>query len=272
MSTSSATYTFIAKDEFELIQSATDYPLERTEDGWVSGHYYRCKLTSAFQPIIDPVQNKIIGHAAYIRSESNGEIALSPWQVFAQATNDEQLVSLDRLCRAIHALNYFRKANHLDKLFVGVHPRLLESVKTDHGRAFEDFLNLIGVRTSRVVIEIPSIINRDWELLKTIINNYRSRGYLIATNYSNSNHYWLLEPIGIYPDIVRIKVSDLINQPAIDAILRNAHHSGVSVLVWNIETFDELTAAKRAGADYLQGNFLGLPTRTIHSTSSNLTE
>lgn len=273
MSTSSATYTFIAKDEFELIQSATDYPLERTEDGWVSGHYYRCKLTSAFQPIIDPVQNKTIGHAAYIRSESNGEIALSPWQVFAQATNDEQLVSLDRLCRAIHALNYFRKANHSDKLFVGVHPRLLESVKTDHGRAFEDFLNLIGVRTSRVVIEIPSIINRDWELLQKVINNYRSRGYPIAaTYYRGSSSAWMSELGSLYPDIVRIKASYLLYHHVIDAIIRTVHYFGAKVLVWDIGTFEQLTAAKRLGADYLQGNFLGEPARAIHTILSQFAE
>ncbi|MDV6343315.1 EAL domain-containing protein [Nitrosomonas sp. Is37] len=266
----STSKTFIVKDEFELIQSATDYSLERAEDGWISGQFYRCKLTSAFQPIIDVAQNKTIGHAAHIHSESNGEISLSPWQIFAQATSDEQLVNLDRLCRAVHALNYFNKATSSDKkLFVGVHPRLLESVKVDHGRAFEDFLNLIGIRTSRVTIEIPSIINDDWELLQKVINNYHSHGYQIAaTYYKGSSSAWMSELGSLYPDIVRIKASYLLYHHVINDIIRTVHHFGAKVLVWDIGTFEQLTAAKRLGASYLQGNFLSEPARAIHTISS----
>jgi EAL domain-containing protein (putative c-di-GMP-specific phosphodiesterase class I) len=259
--------TFIVKDEFELIQSATDYPLERAEDDWISGHFYHCKLTSAFQPIVNTIQNKTIGHTAYIRSESNREIVLSPWQIFAQAANDEQLVNLDRLCRAIHALNYFNKTSSSDKLFVSVHPRLLENVKIDHGRAFEDFLNLIGVRTSRVTIEIPPIINRYKELLRRVINNYRSRGYQIAASHGDSSSSLMPELGSLYPDIVRIEAYDLLHHHAVDALIKRIHHFGASILVWNIETFDQLTAARRAGADYLQGNYLSKPARAIHTIS-----
>ncbi len=265
--------TFVVKDEFELIQSATDYSLERAEDGWISGQFYRCRLTSAFQPIIDAAQNKTIGHTAHIRSESDGEISLSPWQVFAQATNDEQLVNLDRLCRAVHALNYFNnKATRLDeKLFVGVHPLLLETVKVDHGRTFEDFLNLIGVKTSRVTIEIPPTINHNRELLHKVINNYHLRDYHIAATYSSgSGSAWMSELGGLYPEIVRIKASYLSHHRVIDAIIRSVHHFGAKILVWDIGTFEQLTAAKRHGADYFQGNFLSEPARAIHTISPQL--
>ncbi len=267
-----STNILIAEDEFELIRSSTDYPLERNEDDWISGHFYRCKLTSAFQLIVNTIQNKTIGHTAYIRSESNREIALSPWQIFAQAANDEQLVNLDRLCRAIHALNYFNKTSSPGKLFISVHPRLLENVKTNHGRAFEDFLNLIGVRTSRVTIEIPPIINRYKELLRRVINSYRSRGYQIAAHYSDSSSNWISELGSLYPDIVRIEAYDLLHQHPIDSLVRAIHHSGASILVSNIETFDQLTAARGAGADYLQGNYLSKPARAIHTISPRSTE
>lgn len=266
------TNTFIVKDEFELIQSATDYSLKRAEDGWISGQFYRCRVTSSFQPIIDVAQNKTIGHTAHIRSESDGEISLSPWQVFAQATNDEQLVNLDRLCRAVHALNYFNKATSSDKkLFVGVHPRLLESIKVDHGRAFEDFLSLIGVRTSQVTIEIPPTINHNWELLQKVINNYHLRGYHIAATYhSGSNSAWMSELGSLYPEIVRIKASSLLYHRVIDVIIRTVHRFGAKVLVWDIGTFEQLTAARRLGADYFQGNFLSEPARAIHTISPRL--
>ncbi|SDW11874.1 EAL domain-containing protein [Nitrosomonas communis] len=268
-----APQNFVVKDEFELIRSATDYSLERDQGGWISGQFYRCRLTSAFQPIIDMAQNKTIGHTAHIRSESDGEISLSPWQVFAQATNDEQLVHLDRLCRAVHALNYFNnKATRSDeKLFVGVHPLLLETVKVDHGRAFEDFLNLIGVKTSRVTIEIPPTINHNRELLQKVINNYHLRGYAIAVTYhSGSNNAWMPELGSLYPEIIRIKASYLLNYRVIDAIIKAVHHLGSKVLVWDIGTFEQLTTAKRLGADYLQGHFLSEPVRAIHTISPRL--
>jgi hypothetical protein len=106
-----ANNTHTALDEFELINSATDYTLKRAPNGWISGYFYQCELTSVFQPIFSTGHGKTVGHAAYVRSKSNEEIALWPWQVFAMASKDDQLIELDRLCRAVHALNYY--FNHI---------------------------------------------------------------------------------------------------------------------------------------------------------------
>jgi len=256
--------TFVVGNEFELIKSATDYSLNRAENGWISGHFYHCELTSVFQPIFSTIEDKTIGHAAYIRSKSNGEVSLWPWQVFSLASNDNQLVDLDRLCRAIHALNYyFNNTSKVDSLFVEVHPRLLESVKDDHGRAFENFLDLIGVRTARVVIEIPVIVNRNWKLLQHVIINYRSRGYQIAANYSGTSTDWMAALGSLYPDIVRIEAGDLLRHEALGPLVNTIHGHGASLLVRDIETSEQLIAAKQAGADYLQGNLLGKPVYTI---------
>lgn len=78
---------FTVKDEFELIDSATNYSLKRDESGWISGYFYHCELTSVFQSIFNIAPDKITGHAAYIRSKAKEEVALSPWQVFSLASN-----------------------------------------------------------------------------------------------------------------------------------------------------------------------------------------
>lgn len=260
----SAKLTQTVKDEFELIQSATDYSLKRANNGWISGYFYHCELTSVFQPIFSIDQSKTMGHAAYIRSKSNNDVALWPWQVFSLASKDEQLIDLDRLCRAIHALNYY--FNHIsksDNLFVEVHPRLLESVKDDHGRAFENFLDLIGVKTSRVVIEIPAIVNRNWKLLQHVITNYRSRGYQIAADYSGTRSDWMVELGSLYPNIVRIEAGDLIRHEAITPLVETIHSFGAKLLARDIETPMQLAAAVQTGADYLQGNLLGEPVHAI---------
>lgn len=256
--------TFIVRDEFQLIQSATDYSLKRADSGWISGYFYQCELTSVFQPIFSIDQGKTMGHAAYIRSKSNHDVALWPWQVFSLASKDDQLIDLDRLCRAIHALNYyFNNISKSDNLFVEVHPRLLESVKDDHGRAFENFLDLIGIKTSRVVIEIPAIVNRNWKLLQHVITNYRSRGYQIAANYSGTRSDWMTELGSLYPDIVRIEAGDLVRHEAIIPLVDTVHSFGASLLVRDIETSAQLATAIRADADYLQGNLLSEPAHAI---------
>lgn len=268
MNTSAST-PLTAADEFELIQSATDYSLKRTENGWISGFFYHCEITSVFQPIFSINHNRTIGHAAHIRSKSNDDVALWPWQVFSLASKDDQLIDLDRLCRAIHALNYyFNNASKIDYLFVDVHPRLLESVKDDHGRAFENFLDLIGVKTSRVVIGIPAIVNRNWKLLQHVITNYRSRGYQIAANYSGTQSDWMVELGSLYPDIVRIEASDLIRHDAISALTDSVHSFGAKLLVRDLETSSQLTAVLRTDADYLQGNLLSEPVRSIPAIES----
>lgn len=262
----SANHTLTFKDEFELIQSATDYSLKRGENDWISGSFYHCELTSVFQPIFSIDQNKTIGHAAYIRSKADDDVALWPWQVFSLASKDDQLVGLDRLCRVIHALNYhFNNASKLTHLLVDVHPRLLESVKDDHGQAFENFLDLIGVRTSQVVIQIPAIVNRNWKLLQHVITNYRSRGYQIAANYSGTRSDWMVELGSLYPDIVRIDAYDLLRHESITELTDTIHGFGAKLLVGEVVTPTQLIAALRTKVDYLQGNLLSEPQQTIRT-------
>lgn len=251
---------FTVMDEFELIKAATDYSLEQDENGRISGNFYHCKLTSAFQIVLDIHENKIIGHAAYIRSESNGEVSLWPWQVFALASKDEQLIDLDRLCRAIHALNYFKKNFNANtgQLFLSVHPRLLSSIQNEHGRTFKDFLDLTGISTSRIVIEIPPALNHDGKLLQKLIINYRSYGYQVATNFSGANGYGLPGTDDLHPDIMIVQAHELPHYQMNSHPGDNSTDDARPLLhVRKIETQEQLTTAKQAGARYLQGNFLG---------------
>ncbi len=253
------------KDELARIQEATDYPVQRSEDGWIVGHFFNCWLSSVFQPVVDTSGNTVAGHAAYIRSATDGTSILSPWKAFALTEGDALLVRFDRLCRAVHALNYFGDALH-GNLFVTVQPRLLESVKDDHGRAFERILDIIGVETSRVVIEIPTEVNRDSRLLKHVISNYRSRGYRIAVNHSGSIEDWMAELASLYPlypDIVRLEAPLLLRHYGAGSLVDAVHHFGASVLVHEIETTQQMTAAIQAGADFMQGRILGMPVRAV---------
>jgi EAL domain-containing protein (putative c-di-GMP-specific phosphodiesterase class I) len=139
-------------------------------------------------------------------------------------------------------------------------------VKDDHGRAFKRILDIIGAETSRVVIEIPAEVNRNWKLLKHVISNYRSHGYRIAINYNDASEDWVAELASLYPlhpDVVRLEASALQRlgdaRPLVEAI----HHFGAQVLFGEIETARQLPGAVRAGANLLQGRFLGIPAQVI---------
>jgi EAL domain-containing protein (putative c-di-GMP-specific phosphodiesterase class I) len=256
------------KDGLALIQAATDYPVQRSEDGGIIGHFFNCWLSSVFQPIYSLRERKVVGHAAYIRSTTEGKNILSPWKAFALTEGDALLVRFDRLCRVIHALNYFSNTSSGD-LFVAVQPRLLESVKDDHGHTFERLLHIIGVPTSRVVIEIPTEVNRNSRLLRHVISNYRSRGYRIAVNHSVTTEDWMAELASLYPlypHIVRLEASSLQRRYLTDSLVDAVHHLGASVLVHDMETAQQKNAAIEAGADLLQGRALGVPQRAIEVT------
>lgn len=54
------------KDELARIQDATDYKVQRVEDGSIVGQFFNCWLSSVFQPVFDTRTRKTVGHTAYI--------------------------------------------------------------------------------------------------------------------------------------------------------------------------------------------------------------
>ncbi|WP_091136052.1 EAL domain-containing protein [Nitrosospira sp. Nsp14] len=252
-----------ARDNLFQVQATTDYLLQRLEDNWIVGHFANNRLASVFQPIVAANALQVIGHGAYIQCDPDSKNFVSPWEIFSLGTEDSMLVKLDRLCRTVHALNYFHAGSGPGNLFVNVQPRLLESVKDDHGHAFAKVLDLIGISTSRVVIEIPAEVNRNWKLLGHVIGNYRSHGYRIAANHSGTGENWMAELGSLYPDIVRLEASALMGRFGARTLVDSIHQFGASVLVCEIETSQHKAAALQEGADLLQGRALGVPVRAV---------
>jgi EAL domain-containing protein (putative c-di-GMP-specific phosphodiesterase class I) len=148
-------------------------------------------------------------------------------------------------------------------------------VKDDHGRAFERILNIIGVETARVVIEIPIEVNRDWRLLKHVISNYRSRGYRISVNHSGATEDWMAELTSLYPlfpEIIRLDASLLYRHQVSGSLGDAIHHFGSTLLVYDIETPRQMDAAIQAGADFLQGRHIGAPIRAIETIAAPISE
>ncbi|NML30757.1 EAL domain-containing protein [Paraburkholderia antibiotica] len=158
------------------------------------------ELTSAYEPIFD------ISVHALAQSLSCGaegvdrfgdelgfqaithRLDAAPFDVFDpfdRIVDDQQLVALDRMSRALHAVNFFGAQRH-GLLFLRVHERLLKSVKYDHGQHFSRVLTSFGLSPARIVIELPAAAVAHKTFLGYLTRSYQHYGFKVAGNLSNA--------------------------------------------------------------------------------------
>lgn len=214
-------------------------------------------LGSAFQPWRHPVDGAVQAHEAYARSHSRNGENLSPWQLFADAEVDHQLVTLDRLCRTVHALNYFAVGDPGRPLVLNVDARLLHAVPDRHGEFFSRVLGLLDVAPQRIVIDIRTSQLLDLSGLRRVIGNYRRHGFQVAVNAEGVMHARSLAGL-LMPDVLMLEAD--VFHPAALANLRAAlTKDGVRIAVKRIETPVQLAVARDAGVDWVQGCLLDAP-------------
>lgn len=237
--------------------TSPDAPLRRVGPRRVTGAFHGAELTSAFQPIV-ATGNRVVGHAAYARSHAaSGHAELSPWQVFSLAAADDDLVRLDRLCRTVHAVNYFAEAAAPWRLHLAVEHRLLAAVPAQHGQTFEGVLRAFGIATAQVVIELPVSVADTPALLASVASNYRHRGYAVSVRArAQLEHVERIAPFR--PDIVRLRASEA-NYGTLRTLVDAVHAFGALALVDQVESARARVAAESAGADLVQGLYLGAP-------------
>jgi EAL domain-containing protein (putative c-di-GMP-specific phosphodiesterase class I) len=158
------------------------------------------ELASAYEPIFDITVHAL---AQSLSSGAEGvdrfgdelgfqavthQLGSAPFDVFDpfdRIGDDQELVALDRMSRALHAINFFGAQRH-GLLFLRVHERLLKSVKYDHGRHFSTVLRSFGLNPSRVVIELPAAAVAHKTFLGYLTRSYQHFGFKVAGNLSNA--------------------------------------------------------------------------------------
>ena len=247
----------LAQEDAAAVEALGEFRLRQDDFGRVIGDFYKCRLSSVFQPVFAASGREVVAHEARVRSDGWGDDAVSPWGIFSMIAGDSALVRLDRLCRTLHILNYFGRASASQFLSLRVEPRLLTSVKHDHGRVFGEILRLCGVGPSRVVIEIPGEATEDRELVERASENYRARGYRVAISHAPSTDPNVLE--SIRPELLRIDCRLLSADGALDRLVERVHGWGGRAIAIKIDTARDLVVATRAGVDLLPGFLLGRP-------------
>lgn len=247
------------------------------EKGLVSGIFGPIRVSSTFCPVrrVDH-SDALIGHIAQLsvtpydnnlHSEQSAAMGNFITDVATQPTNFQSIISLDRLCRTVHMLNFLNHAHNDGVVFLDVDPRHILGVQQEHGAYFEKIIFKCGLATKNVVISTTinsSLALNPKELLDGLYN-YRRRGYQIALNigslYSATGLWDLLVKMSanylrIHAPNTEIRRHSNANWPAIFKPLIELHHlSGGQTILQQIEDKEQANIAASAGVELVQGDY-----------------
>ncbi|GGX35030.1 hypothetical protein GCM10007242_47510 [Pigmentiphaga litoralis] len=276
-----------------LIDALRDYPdlrkaLRMTADGTVVGRFYEFDLASGFQRIVRlgaavapdfSAPQPVVAYDAYARSRGQSGDTISPWGLFSRAAEDATVVWLDRLCRVVHTVNYVSQEGSGVPLHLRVHGRLLAAIVQDHGHAFRDMLDAMGVATAiprlagqpealsggghAIVLQLPDTATYDADLAGQLIRNYRHHGFGIALQASGAA--LAVARIKAYaPDVMKVDVRTLGPlEQQVPPLLRAAEHVATQIVFTRIDNPVTAQTLAALGAHFGQGYTFDLPAATL---------
>lgn len=233
-------------------------------DGQAQGRYFNCTITSAFQPIRAHGSDRIVAYEGLARSASANDAGLSLWKLLDHAASDDESIELDRLCRMLHSINFFRQeaAGEAD-LYLSVHDRLLSAVSSNHGHAFKRILEALGLPIARIVLQLPATSAQQGWLLNYVADNYRRNGFRLALNASSAQQ--ALSMLGqLNPDSIKLDARDQ-GDAALTELLALAQVKGTRLIFKRVETALALERLSELGASpvFMQGYLLDKPQAAV---------
>ena len=215
------------------------------QEGRALGRFFNCTMTSAFQPLRELQSGTVLAFEGLARSVSKSDEGLSLWRLLDHAASDDESVELDRLCRMLHAINFFRQpeAEQAD-LYLNVHDRLLSAVSSNHGHAFQRILDALGLPIERIVLQLPTVTaNQSW-LLNYVADNYRRNGFRLAINANSVNEaIGLLERL--HPHSFKLDAGNLGDETAAANFVTLCHAAKIRVVFKRLDTPAALQALRR---------------------------
>ena len=251
-----------------LVARAADHPSLREyvsldeREGTACACFRGVRLESAYQPIFDVSMNGIqtlwtsperadrfgdeLGFQAL--TERTDGASFDPFDTVA---DDRELVTLDRLARTLHAINFFGAQRH-GMLFLRVHERLLKSVKYDHGQHFSSVLLGFGLNPSRVVIELPSAAVAHRTFLGYLVNNYQRYGFKVAGNLPNAGHILSVSDMARL-DFIKIDGGAVLRDAMAKPLLSYASRLGIPLIFDRVSNEMQFDSLQQFGARFVQG-------------------
>jgi len=215
-----------------LREAGPDASIWHGRNGRVVGRFFQSTLTSVFQAVREIDSGRAVAFEGYVRNDADDERGLSPWKVLDLAAGDSDSIALDRLCRVLHAVNFFRQPDAAGRdLYLSVDTRLLSGVGSNHGMAFLQVLRRLELPQGQVVLQLPAVApEKNW-LLNYVSDNYRRNGFRLAVRATDLRHAaYLLDHVR--PDVIKLNARHAVDLDEASSLLRNAAERGVK-LVFN---------------------------------------
>lgn len=224
------------------------------------------RVTAFFQPILSVASKTIFGYEVLGRLEIEGSfLSLGNFFINPKISFSEKQ-EIDRFIRKKAIELFAKQAPGNTKLFLNISPKNMinysDSTQDELSfllQALEEF----HVDPQSIIIEITEEpLEAGIESLKSVIEEYKKRGFMFAIDDVGSNSS-NLDRIGtLEPDIIKIDMR-LLKRSAISRnyyeinlnLSQLAQGLGVFLLYEGIETQEELNISLNFGAAYLQGFF-----------------
>lgn len=217
-------------------------------------------ISMAFQPIINTANQTVFAHEALVR----GTNAESANDVFKNV-NADNLYPFDQTCRT-KAIELASKLNFDQKLSINFMPNAIyqpELCLRTTLAAAEKY----NFPIDRIIFEITEGEKvDDLEHLKSIVDYYKSRGFLTAIDDFGSGYAGLTLISEIQTDIVKLDMALIRNidrnknkQAIVKGILTVCKDLGSEVIAEGVETYEEWAILKDFGVELFQGYYFAKP-------------
>ncbi|MES2165315.1 MAG: EAL domain-containing protein [Pseudomonadota bacterium] len=216
-------------------------------EGKAQGRFFNCTMSSAFQPIRQLESGQVQAYEGLARSVSAQDQGLSLWKLLDHAASDDESIELDRLCRMLHAINFFRQAGNGEQdLYLNVHDRLLSAVSSNHGHAFRRILDALELPLERVVLQLPAASPQQGWLLNYVSDNYRRNGFRFAVNVPSAREaLHVLDRLR--PDAFKLDARTLQDGETLLALLKRSAAAGMAVVFKRLESTQALAVLRQLG-------------------------
>ena len=228
-----------------------------------SASYRGFELGSAFQPIVSITHSSIVGYEALLRAVDSRGMPFAPDAVFDRARLAGDLLMLDQRSSETHVENFGLQDPGTCWLFLNVHVGALRSV---FARGVGQALAAAEIVSSRVVVEVLEHDIADDGAFIELIEECRSRGYLIAIDDFGRGHSNIDRIFDSRPDIVKLDASLVARGRTRESLavpyrhlVSMLHGVGSMVLAEGIESLEDALFMMATNVDFLQGFWLSTP-------------
>jgi diguanylate cyclase (GGDEF)-like protein len=222
------------------------------------------RISTLFQPIVDPRSRGICGFEALTRGPSDSWLH-SPQNLFEAASRSGVKLELDFLCIQ-SAFKRFAAQRVAGLLFVNVSPDTVYE-EPNFAVRFLDYAAQAGMPPDRCVIELTeeSLLD-DYARLRSTLQRLREAGCAIAIDDLGAGSSGLRTWSELKPDYVKIDRyfvsgidSDQTKLEFVRSMLDMGRAMGCRVIAEGVETERECRELVDLGIDRLQGNLFGRP-------------